>query len=448
VLKRKNCAADTAPEATQPCRNRAGVDLNRNYGAYWGGSGASATYYDEDYRGPGPWSEPETQAVHAFSQGLQITDLQTLHNVAALILRPPGFRALGPPPDEPRLKLLGDAMGRATGYTSEQGYQLYEVTGAAEDWNYTAQGTFGYTIELGGDAFQGPYRTSVVDQYEGATGTPTAGLGVREALLLAGEHGADPADHAILRGSAPAGRVLRLHKDFQTATSPVCPVDAAAGAPMTTACPVGLEPRLIDDHLDTTLRVGAAGAFVWHVNPSTRPYVARSGRTEAWTLTCETPEGQVLDRLALTVGRGQTASVALACGGGGATSPPVVTPTPPDPASADFEARLRRLTVRAPQGARILVGRMRVRSATVRHDRALRVRLRVRGTSLHDVTVSLRGADRQVIARALLRTMHGRGAVLLRLPAGLPPGSYRVSVAGLAANGGTLAAAARVLVVR
>src|SRR4029077_9198191 len=98
-------------------------------------------------------------------------------------------------PDEAKLKQLGDAMGRATGYASEYGYQLYEVTGATEDWNYVSQGTFGYTIELDGDTFQHPHQEGVADQSLGTPGTATAGQGVREALLLAGEEAADPADH-------------------------------------------------------------------------------------------------------------------------------------------------------------------------------------------------------------------------------------------------------------
>jgi len=80
-------------------------------------------------------------------------------------------------------------MGDATGYSSEYGYQLYEVTGATEDWNYVAQNAFGYTIELGGEpgspVFHGPHQSYVVDQYLGTPGTPTEGRGVREALLLA-----------------------------------------------------------------------------------------------------------------------------------------------------------------------------------------------------------------------------------------------------------------------
>src|SRR2546423_7858459 len=100
-------------------------------------------------------------------------------------------------------------MGRATGYASEHGYQLYEVTGATEDWNYAAQGAFGYTIELGGDGFQDTYRRAVVEQYLGRSGTASAGPGAREALLLPGQEAADPPAPAILPGTPPAGSIPR-----------------------------------------------------------------------------------------------------------------------------------------------------------------------------------------------------------------------------------------------
>ena len=47
-----------------------GVDLNRNYGFKWGldNIGSSPRKCDEDYRGSGPFSEPETQAIRDFIQ--------------------------------------------------------------------------------------------------------------------------------------------------------------------------------------------------------------------------------------------------------------------------------------------------------------------------------------------------------------------------------------------
>ena len=45
-----------------------GVDLNRNYGAFWNGSGSSPDEIDPLYRGPSPFSENETQALRDFMQ--------------------------------------------------------------------------------------------------------------------------------------------------------------------------------------------------------------------------------------------------------------------------------------------------------------------------------------------------------------------------------------------
>src|SRR5439155_890807 len=173
-----------------------------------------------------------------------------------------------------------------------------------------------------------------------------------EALLLAGEQAADPADHAIVAGSAPPGRVLRLQKDFTTPTSPVCPIGLGPEA----TCPEALAPLRLDDMLDTTMVVPADGRFTWHVGPSTRPWEHRAGRQEAWMLTCETPEGQVLETQAVTVWRGETAMVDLACDGSAPASAPKVSETPPDPASVAFEERLSELTAGAPAGARLTAG--------------------------------------------------------------------------------------------
>ncbi|HEX6391161.1 MAG TPA: M14 family zinc carboxypeptidase [Solirubrobacteraceae bacterium] len=287
-------------------RNARGVDLNRNFGAFWGGPGASTLPASDTYRGPGPWSEPETQAVHALSAGLAVTSVVSLHNVGALVLRPPGFRALGVAPDEAGLRRLGDAMAVAAGYRSAYAADLYEATGALEDWSYLAQGAYGFTIELGendGDnSFTGHYDTHVTQQYQGSARVGGGALphgGVREALLLAAEEAQDPRDHALVVGRAPAGHVLRLRKSFVTMTSPVC-VDDPCSA---TTPAMGLA-----DALAITLTVPASGRFAWHVGPSTRPFVARGGGREAWTLEC-LDGGAVAAAHQVVVGRGERASV-------------------------------------------------------------------------------------------------------------------------------------------
>src|SRR4051812_48225301 len=372
---RRNCRATTPSEDAQPCAGREGVDPNRNYGALWGGPGASTDRANDAYRGPAPFSEPETQAFHAFSQHLQITDFQSLHNIAGQVLRQPGNYDLGDrSPDEARMKALGDAMAATVGYDSLLGYELYPVHGATEDWNYIEQGAFGYTIELGpaeaSPLFQGPYETHVIDQYVGGTTGGGTGQGLREALLLAGLEAADPQDHSIIAGTAPPGRVLRVHKDFATRTSRICADDQSPDDGHT--CPGSADPMALPDAIDTTTVVGADGRVAWHVNPSTRPYEAAAGRAEAWALTCEPPGGGgglerrdvgvgrggtpppgvagggpgrtapgggvVLERRDVVVGRGETATLGLACGDPARTSSGVVvTRTPADAASAELD---------------------------------------------------------------------------------------------------------------
>jgi carboxypeptidase T len=307
AMKRKNCAADTPIEEGRPCTERAGVDLNRNYGAFWGGSGSDSDFDSETYRGPGPWSEPETQAVHEWTAGLQVNTLITMHNVAGLVLRPPGASSQGLANDEARLKLLGDKMGATTGYTSQYGWQLYDTHGTTEDWNYSAQGAFGYTIELGGSSFQDPYTQGVVNQY--LVGKKSGGRGAREALLLAAEHALDTTDHSVIEGDAPAGATLRLKKTFKTATDPVCTVSFSG------VCAAPLSPIEVDDVLNTTMTVPESGHYVWHVNPSTRPALAKAGATESWTLTCESATGQVLETKTVKVARGEQVTENLSCAG-------------------------------------------------------------------------------------------------------------------------------------
>ena len=80
-----------------------GVDPNRNYGGFWGGPGASAEdtlpfgSTAQDYRGPGPFSEPETQNIRKLVSKGQVTTFITNHTFSNLLLRPPGLQAQGPP---------------------------------------------------------------------------------------------------------------------------------------------------------------------------------------------------------------------------------------------------------------------------------------------------------------------------------------------------------------
>jgi len=255
AYKRKNCRVvdgqSTPPgacEVSSPGGYGTGVDLNRNYGGLWGGPGASDVFADPTYRGAGPFSEPETQAVRELISSRQVTTLVTNHTFSNLVLRPPGIRSAGETVDEAAMKALGARMSAQNGYRNIHGWQLYDTTGTTEDWSYNATGGYGYTFEIGPREFHPPF-SEVVDEYVGSGFY--AGKGNREAFLIALENAADPRSHSLISGKAPSGAVLRLTKTFTTKTS--------SGAP-------------IQDRLESTL-VSSGGTFTWHVNPSTRPEV-------------------------------------------------------------------------------------------------------------------------------------------------------------------------------
>ena len=278
AYRRKNCDGEV-PNGSFPCELQWGVDNNRNYGNLWGGPGSSQDPTSQSYHGPGPRSEPETQAVWNYTRTHQVTGLISLHTIAALVLRPPGLHTGGLSPDEQAMKALGDRMAATTGYTSQYSFQLYDTAGTTEDDTYAATGGYGYTIEIGpsGGLFHMPYETGVVQQW--VKGDTNGSGGMRDALLLMGESVADRAHHAVIAGSAPAGAQLTLSRKFDTLTSPWCamgvdPVVTVAGVPDQLSCPEGVQdPQTLKDSVETTTTVPASGAFTWHVNQSTRPFV-------------------------------------------------------------------------------------------------------------------------------------------------------------------------------
>jgi hypothetical protein len=286
AYKRKNCRMYDGQEsgsgectlATSPGGYGIGIDLNRNYGGFWGGPGASGDFFDPTYYGASAFSEPETQNIRELISARQVTTMITNHTFSNLVLRPNGVHPLtegpdglpiGDPPDEAAMKALGAQMSAQNGYRNIHGWELYDTTGTTEDWSYNATGGFGYTFEIGPREFHPPF-PEVVDEYLGAG--EYAGQGNREAFLIALENAADTATHSVLAGEAPPGARLRLRKTFATPTW----------------------DGTIQDTLDSTMRVGPSGGFTWHVNPSTRPVVqARQYdvlseepiRSETWTGT-------------------------------------------------------------------------------------------------------------------------------------------------------------------
>jgi hypothetical protein len=252
--RRKNCRlsddSEAANCASSPGLDEPGVDPSRNYAAFWGGPGSSSDHFDAIYRGPGPFSEPESRNVRQIVSTRQVTTLISNHSFGNRILRPPGMRRLGETPDEALYQALGDAMAADNGYLSLRTDEVYSATGTPEEWAYYSTGTFGFAFEIGAGNFHPPY-ADVVSAYDAN----------RDAYFTALEHTADSSKHSVLEGDAPPGALLRVRKTFRTPSAPQPPGDA---------------PILVDETLETTMRVPTSGAFEWHLNPSTRPLVAQA----------------------------------------------------------------------------------------------------------------------------------------------------------------------------
>lgn len=133
-----------------------GVDLNRNYGYFWGGTGSSSSPGDWSYRGPSQFSEPETRAVRDFVLSRNFTISITYHSYSQLILYPWGFTKA--PSDDKALfqTIAGQMSDRITNtvnstkerYTPMQSSQLYLTAGDDIDWLYGEAGIYAFLIEL------------------------------------------------------------------------------------------------------------------------------------------------------------------------------------------------------------------------------------------------------------------------------------------------------------
>ena len=122
-----------------------GVDLNRNWGAGWGGSGSSSSTSSEVYRGTAPFSEPETAAIRDFFLARpEIRAMIDVHTYGQYILSPPGYStSVAPQPDDKTFNNLSKDLYDAVFSVHQEQYVygpagavLYIAAGDAPDWFY------------------------------------------------------------------------------------------------------------------------------------------------------------------------------------------------------------------------------------------------------------------------------------------------------------------------
>lgn len=135
--------------------NTRGIDLNRNWSVGWGlSSGSSGSLSSDTYRGPSPFSEPETQALRNYMQSVpKVVAHIDLHSYSQLILRVWGYQYTDPPGLASISRIgtaMRDSIAAATGaaYTFGGSEILYLASGTAPDWVFGTLGAFSVTAEL------------------------------------------------------------------------------------------------------------------------------------------------------------------------------------------------------------------------------------------------------------------------------------------------------------
>ncbi len=148
-----------------------GVDLNRNYGFMWGfdDNGSSPDPTSAIYRGPSPFSEPETEAIRELTDSVEPVIALNYHSYGNDLLFPYGYDEVYTPEDT-IFRALSLEMTRSNFYVSGTGWEiLYTANGDSDDWMYGEQDekprVFAFTPEVGENFWQ-PDSDIIVEQLE------------------------------------------------------------------------------------------------------------------------------------------------------------------------------------------------------------------------------------------------------------------------------------------
>ncbi len=133
-----------------------GVDLNRNYGYQWGidDQGSSPLTMDDNFRGTGPFSEPETIAIRDFVKQRRFAVALNYHSYSNLLLFPWSY-VDDRTPDHRIFRDFAKTLTSGNQYPFGNNKELlnYFSNGEADDWFYgdTSEkpAVFALTPEIG-----------------------------------------------------------------------------------------------------------------------------------------------------------------------------------------------------------------------------------------------------------------------------------------------------------
>lgn len=225
-----------------------GVDPNRNYGYEWGGSGSSGTSSSYTYRGPAPFSEPETQALRDFLRSRPLLRAAvSYHNYTQAVLRPWSYTlnftpGEPPPPGELMLRDLSDQVRARIQAVHGSVYKdcLFQVDrapgGGCPSPHYAADGEFTDWVyhELNIPAFTIEVRPA----FGGASGScaPCGGFDLPESEIAPTVEENLPAALALIRYVQEGNVMIRDHGG-DTGAVPSATLTASGWSPIFWASP-------------------------------------------------------------------------------------------------------------------------------------------------------------------------------------------------------------------
>jgi hypothetical protein len=171
--QRKNSNGVDSNKCANARYDSLGVDLNRNYATCWSGDcptghdvvkhsdcGSSKRPCDEDYRGKGVFSEPESRAIRDFVQehSSSITTALNFHSFAQQVYMPYSCTKIlssESEADKTTMNRMAKEWGTTADYIVDHVWNTgggglgYSAAGDATDWMLYAHGIFALTPETG-----------------------------------------------------------------------------------------------------------------------------------------------------------------------------------------------------------------------------------------------------------------------------------------------------------
>ncbi len=134
-----------------------GVDLNRNYGVNWEGTGSSSVKRNPLYRGAYPFSENETQIMRDFMREHAFNFAISLHSGIKSIITPWGHNGSLPLADEDEFNALLVDLQDILHWPLWNESGGYLTNGVWEDYCYAAHDILCFTLETYYDIWTGSY---------------------------------------------------------------------------------------------------------------------------------------------------------------------------------------------------------------------------------------------------------------------------------------------------